>query len=334
MLARAGNRGQLKMSTSVVRQCERRLAALGVNDISDLDELCRQIGEQQGRSIHLVAADLPVDRLCGMVVGTDTWAVIYYHQQRNHPSGALTLHQTHIIHHELAHLLLRHGSTSGIAADVARVLAPRIDPGLVQQILARTTYRDGEEIEAEVTASLLTSMAATKSQPGVHHDVPAAAQPMDDLDPDDRAESLRRRLEPLWKVVARATPEVILQQWFPDPSTRLTRCLVEIHDGQLALGPYRCSRTARTARRLAGGSLAGHDIEAAVEAAVLIDAADAKTRKLRPEALHEHPRQGTDPLAEKTWLVKVATAMGNPVVRDLARRASQERNGAPRADQT
>ncbi|MEH1124813.1 DUF6545 domain-containing protein [Micromonospora sp. CPCC 206061] len=322
------------MSTSVVRQCERRLAALGVNDVSDLDGLCRQIGKQQGRSIHLVAADLPIDRLCGMVLGTDTWAVIYYHQQRDHPSGALTLHQKHIIHHELAHLLLNHESTSAVGADVARVLAPRIDPGLVQQILARTSYRDGKEIEAEVTASLLTSMSATKSQPGAHPDVPAAAEPIGDLDHEDGAENLRRTLEPLWEVVARATPEVILQQWFPHPSTRLTRCLVEIHDGQLALGPYRCSHTARTARRLAVAGLAGHDIEAVVEAAVLIDAADAKTRSLRPQARHEHARPDTDPIAEKAWLVKVATAIADPAVRDLARHARQERDDARRPDHT
>jgi hypothetical protein len=197
------------MTTSVVRQCERRLTALGIEDIPDLDDLCHQIGALQGRRIRLVPVALPADRLCGLVVGADQWAAVYYHHDPDQPAGTLTSHQRHIVHHELAHLVWGHTSATGIGADVARILAPSIDPAYVQRILGRTTYTTDVEVVAEVTASIWTARAAQRNL------LKKITVDSANVPPGLAGVQLRReKLDPLWWFVVQTTPEVLLNQWF------------------------------------------------------------------------------------------------------------------------
>lgn len=64
-------------------------------------------------------------------------------------------HQTHIVMHEIAHVLLGHRGRAPAWQGVARLLAPDLDPALIRLILGRGTYGAKEEEDAETLASLI-----------------------------------------------------------------------------------------------------------------------------------------------------------------------------------
>ena len=69
-----------------------------------------------------------------------------------HEEGTTPFHKTHIVLHEIAHMLLDHRG-GGAWQDLARLLAPDVDPGLARLILGRTAYTTVEEQEAETLAA-------------------------------------------------------------------------------------------------------------------------------------------------------------------------------------
>ncbi|MFC0528581.1 DUF6545 domain-containing protein [Phytohabitans kaempferiae] len=75
----------------------------------------------------------------------------------------------------------------------------------------------------------------------------------------------------------------MLNQRFLDQRTQLTRALVEIHDARLALRGFLSQQTADAARRsgVAAGR-EGDDLEAMVEAAVLLGAVQSKAQGYHP----------------------------------------------------
>lgn len=141
-----------------------------------------------------------------------------------------------------------------------------------------------------------------------------------------------RALHPLWLALCQATPEIALVAptsaardtlAFGDVDFRLYRRVIEIRDGQLALGPYRTPGVAATARRLAeAAGLVGDQLQAAVEAAGLAAALRAKAEDkqgatTRGERGGEHARHpgAADLSSEVAWLVQVARAFDrSPVV--------------------
>jgi hypothetical protein len=98
---------------------------------------------------------------CGMWIATDEADYIF------HEEGTTPFHKTHIVLHEIAHMLLDHRD-GGAWQDLARLLAPDVDPGLARLILGRTAYTTVEEREAETLASLIfeKSSAAPNWAPG------------------------------------------------------------------------------------------------------------------------------------------------------------------------
>ena len=86
---------------------------------------------------------------CGIWIGTAEADCIYYEQATS------AFHQTHIVMHEIAHMLLGHRGQTPAWQGVARVLAPDLDPELIRLILGRGTYGAREEEEAETLASLI-----------------------------------------------------------------------------------------------------------------------------------------------------------------------------------
>jgi hypothetical protein len=129
-----------------------------------------------------------------------------------------------------------------------------------------------------------------------------------------------RRLGPLWSLVHGATPEISLDAdggGLRDLEYRLVRRIVEIRDGWLALRPYLDERTAETAQRLAlEAGLPPERARAAVHAALLTDAARAKSRGEVPARVHEMAASGGNDLAEETAeLLRVAQELTSPVVR-------------------
>jgi hypothetical protein len=76
-----------------------------------------------------------------------------------HADGTSAYHQTHIVLHEIAHLILDHKGTQAWQGS-ARRLTPGVDPELVALILGRSVYRTAEEHDAETLASLILARAA------------------------------------------------------------------------------------------------------------------------------------------------------------------------------
>ena len=68
---------------------------------------------------------------------------------------ARSVHQRHIIAHELSHLLWEHRPTAVSEAEVGQLLLPEADPALVQHLFRRADYSQVEEAEAELLASLI-----------------------------------------------------------------------------------------------------------------------------------------------------------------------------------
>jgi hypothetical protein len=128
-----------------------------------------------------------------------------------------------------------------------------------------------------------------------------------------------RQLRPLWIVLYQASPEIALEVpsgrsdrwWAGDLDYRLVRRVVEIRDGRLALRPYldgpateRASATARQA------GLAGLELAAAVEAAAILEAIQAKRRGKPPaDPGPDDIAGGADLNSEADWLGRVARAM-------------------------
>ncbi|MGW8763458.1 hypothetical protein ACWGN5_13255 [Streptomyces sp. NPDC055815] len=90
--------------------------------------------------------------MCGLLVSLGDADHIFYESSTN------ALHQKHIILHELAHLLLGHGSTADDTASLGvERLFPGLDPAMVRRLLARgrTDYSQVQEREAELLATMI-----------------------------------------------------------------------------------------------------------------------------------------------------------------------------------
>ncbi|MFE5483723.1 hypothetical protein [Streptomyces sp. NPDC056527] len=136
-------------------RCARILSSLRTGRPQTVEELCRTISEQRGRGLTL--SPLPAGAgesggVCGLLVSLGDADHIFYESSTNR------LHQRHIILHEIAHLLLDHGSTAGEgAASGLERLFPGLDPAMVRRLLARgrTDYSQVQEREAELLATLI-----------------------------------------------------------------------------------------------------------------------------------------------------------------------------------
>jgi hypothetical protein len=159
-----------------------------------------------------------------------------------------------------------------------------------------------------------------------------------------------QRLDPLWRRLCQAVPEIALvppsSRWrdlltVRDLHFRLHGRIMEIHDAQLRLRPYRDPRVAETAAALGRrAGLDGMELRAVAEATSLAAAVRALARR-QPVAGAQAPattpvgmdpqREITDLPGEIAWLVRVAAAFrSSPLVRALAASQEQERREALR----
>jgi hypothetical protein len=139
------------------RRCERILGDLDAAADLDIRQLCDHVGQRQGKPIHLVAESLPTGSPSGLTVRTGAFDAIIYERNTS------PLHQTHIIGHELGHVLCGHQNAPVIDADASRLLLPNLDPALVQSVLGRTNYTAVQEREAEMIASLILRREAIRT---------------------------------------------------------------------------------------------------------------------------------------------------------------------------
>lgn len=124
-----------------------------------------------------------------------------------------------------------------------------------------------------------------------------------------------RQIEPLWRAFVAAEPGIVLEPESQESHARersrrrtfdfkLRRRVIEIHDGELALRPYRHPYVADRARAASHG-LTGLPQSAYIEATCLHAALAAKVQRQRREGtggMPEYAVAGFDPDAEPSWL--------------------------------
>jgi hypothetical protein len=128
------------------RQCERLIEDLDLPSPLDPDRLCEHLAARRGRPVRLLPMALPASGASGFWVSMDANDYVIY------DSATVGPHRLHIILHELAHMVLDHGSP---VVELSQGLLPHLEPALVRRLMRRTYYDVDEESEAEMVASLL-----------------------------------------------------------------------------------------------------------------------------------------------------------------------------------
>jgi hypothetical protein len=138
----------------VRRRGQALVQALRIPDPFDLAAFCETVAARRGRQLVLKPVRGIGHRITGLWLATAVppLDVIVYEQQTT------TLHQEHIIVHELAHMLCGHAPLS-LGAETARQLFPDLRPDAVRRVLARQSYSSVEEQEAELLASFILLLA-------------------------------------------------------------------------------------------------------------------------------------------------------------------------------
>src|SRR5664279_4085729 len=141
------------MDLKRVRQrCEATLRELDVPDPFDVLVFCKRLSVRRDRPIRLCPTDTQVSP-CGVWLAAGSADYVFYEQ------GTSALHQEHIILHEVGHMLFRHVPVPIMDDEHAKLLLPDLDSEMVRWVLARTSYSDAEEQEAEMLASLILERA-------------------------------------------------------------------------------------------------------------------------------------------------------------------------------
>jgi hypothetical protein len=154
------------------------VADLDIPQPFDLGRFLAHIERRRNRAIVLHPFTSGPGIPCGLWLGTAEADHIF------HEAGTTPWHRTHIILHEVAHMLLGHGGSGGNWRELGRLLAPDVDLALVRLILGRSTYSTAEEQGAEMMASMILGQAS---------DSPPRLRP-----PGNRAAAVLYRLEPTW----------------------------------------------------------------------------------------------------------------------------------------
>jgi hypothetical protein len=139
------------------RTAERRCAAivekLDIPQPFDIAGFLGRLALQRDKKIYLHPFRSGPGMPCGLWISTADADHVF------HEEGTSDYHKTHIVLHEVAHMLLGHDGT-GAWDSMARLLAPDVDPALVRLVMGRTGYTSKEEREAETLASLILGRAA------------------------------------------------------------------------------------------------------------------------------------------------------------------------------
>ncbi|QES47230.1 hypothetical protein DEJ50_04665 [Streptomyces venezuelae] len=119
-----------------------------------VEDLSAAVAAERGRPLSLLPMPdgLPTNTgICGMWVSMGARDLVYYT-----PVTSRT-HQTHIILHELAHILLDHREPSVPQPEMLAQLFPDLDPAMATRLLGRGRTKAGtrQEQEAELLASVM-----------------------------------------------------------------------------------------------------------------------------------------------------------------------------------
>lgn len=134
--------------------CHQVVESLDIPNPFDIEAFCTGISQQRGRPLYLhstpgvTGSGIP----CGAWIATKD-ADHIFHEQSTSP-----LHRTHIILHELSHMLLRHRSAIDASAlDISSSLFPSLSPKLVTSLMQRASYDSEDERDTEYLAGLIAT---------------------------------------------------------------------------------------------------------------------------------------------------------------------------------
>ncbi|SDY91081.1 protein of unknown function [Amycolatopsis xylanica] len=148
-------------SRRLKKHCRSIVRGVGLPQPFSVARLCHKLSAQRGRPLYL----LPFPVLptaggpCGLWIATAESDYIFYEE------NTTKLHQEHIIVHEIAHMLCEHESPGLTEPSSFRAILPDLDPALVRRLLARTSYTNRQEEEAEMVASLILDHATRCAGP-------------------------------------------------------------------------------------------------------------------------------------------------------------------------
>jgi hypothetical protein len=145
----AGRRGRRRELRRFRELNAWRIAELNLTFPCDLRTLCGQLSAQRNRPITLVPMPIPGSPLCGM------WAAVQEEDLIFFDSSTTSIHQEHIILHELGHIICRHRGGDLLDDRNVGMLFPNLSPGLIRSMLLRASYDDADEQEAEIAAYIL-----------------------------------------------------------------------------------------------------------------------------------------------------------------------------------
>ena len=143
-----------------MRRCQALVDGIDVPVPYNLEALCQMLSERRGRPIRIspLPPGVPAGNPCGGWIPLPATDVILVEERTSR------VHREQIILHELAHMLCGHadlrtvaeGLTSGLLAGQLTHLSP----AAVQGMLARSSYDEPAEEEAELVATLLADRIA------------------------------------------------------------------------------------------------------------------------------------------------------------------------------
>ncbi len=148
-LLRRRTPGTTREIRRLLRHCESRFAEWQLPPSSTITTVAQELSRRRGRPIHLIPLALGADQPSGLSLTLPTMDVVAYEAETSRT------HQDHIIAHELAHIMCGHTGIVPIDGNVARLVFPNLDPGLVRDMLNRADYGDEHELEAEIMASVI-----------------------------------------------------------------------------------------------------------------------------------------------------------------------------------
>ncbi len=272
----------------------------------ELEEFRACLERRIRRVVELVPVEMEPGAPSGTWFRTAGADYLCYEQQTS------AFHQAHIVLSLAAHVLLL-GDSAGPSVDVR--LVPDVSPQLVRLMLGGAACSPVTQLEAETFAFLALDRTLLAGYPSF------------------LARAAFRHLRPLHLALRRAVPEATsagIRGVRPAVRFRLHQLVVEISDAALALRPYRDPRVASAAVAAGGAAgLAGDELAAAVEAAVLAAAMRARyAGEPPPDAAGvtgERPMVDPDLRSEAIWLVMVARAFAeSPLVDSTVRDEAPE----------
>jgi hypothetical protein len=128
-------------------RCQQVIETLPMPRPFDLERFRLGLARHRGRMLRLVPA--PGRDMIGLWIATADADHIFY------PRDAAPLAQLNVIAREVGHMVLEHQGAPAATSEMARLLLPSLDPGLIVSTLGRAGYAAADEQEAETFAGLL-----------------------------------------------------------------------------------------------------------------------------------------------------------------------------------